>query len=251
MPRTKTMTSTDVPPTEPQRGAAVSPLTVPRAIEVIAGDALAPRHAAATPDQAFWYWIGALAALPVGCAHVSGIEVPKSSELLFRRSADPTHTERVLVPGTMLKLSRAQLRAFAKALPLKVVRFLKPDSEEVANALSLAEINPVAARADEEQRCPPGTILSIPSAEALEERRRHGGVATGRYVPRAGDRPLAEFVWLQWVDEVSPACPAATARLPKPLSVTGLQIPPEGARAVPANETLRLGGHGLEPINLY
>jgi hypothetical protein len=239
-----TATDPTVPPTEPivqqrRKASPATPTTIAGKLlapEIIAGTALAPRRAPEIADEAFWFHVGALPGLPVNCAHVAGVEFPKESETV---SVDRIEgrTTRYPHPGAIVRLTRRQVRAIGEALPYKVARFALGPGEDPADAFqkSLDATAPGARPRN-------GAVLSIPTAAAIAEAKANGSAHGGRlrFIPQAADQPLASLIYCTWLDNESPTPQQKGTPLPEALSITGLTIPPPGARAVPSNERLNL-----------
>lgn len=191
---------------------------------VIAGETLMPNSTAAPAEERFWHWFGLTEDSPLGCVHVAGIAFSRSVESVL---PDHVGIRRVRVPhaGSIIALTRTQLRLLGERLPHRIIRMVTLDRVEDGKQAQGA-ILVVTPRPEE--------VVANNEAKKTGAPFRHLEV----YTAREGDVPLAAVAYCVWLDSTSPKPRSVDAELPEPLSVTGIVIPPLGARAVPPTEQL-------------
>jgi hypothetical protein len=210
-PKAQNAPSPSSSPTTTPPTTAPTPKAAPRVIENVV-----PNLTPEAIDTGRWYWCGALPEAPQACIDCAGIGFPQSTETLRRRNA-MGNVERTRQAGVVVRLTDAKLELLALRLRYKVVRPLRGNAGAAAETgagqvLDEAPINPVR-----------GVVLSIPTPEdeaAAKLRNRR----IERFVPRAGDRPLADFIYLVPLDEPNPRPRPIDTPLPQPIAVTGIRF---------------------------
>lgn len=198
----------------------------------IAPAALAPEIKVPKQQQLYWFWVGALPSAPRASIDVGGVSFPKILESVHR-STTLGKTKRTQHAGCLVKLSRAKLELIAARLRSKVFRFegaRQVDDIEHPGMLNL------------DGRYPRNNALElcIPTEEEIEAAKKRGRHLRP-YIASDRDRPVSEFIYLQYVGEKKPKQRAIDADLPKPLSKTGIVFPPKDAKPVSASAQVSKG----------
>ena len=151
-------------------------------------------------SREYWFWVGAVDdELPyLEGVDLAGMSFPKRNEDLIPDPARTGKTTRVPVPGTLVNMDARRFRLLRERLTRSVIRITGTGEHRRA------------------QR------ILIPTAAELEEREKEGRPAK-RYVQHPGDRPLAEFVYVQFCDNQDR--PRRGVSVPPPVSETGLEWP--------------------------
>ncbi len=166
-------------------------------------------------DLGHWYWVGALPECPRVVVHVAGIEFPKVTETVRWKNSLGV-VERTKNAGVVLRLTETKLHLLADRLARGVVRPSRgfvTDQENTHGQVVLDAKRPL-----------PAAILTIPTEQELAAAAKRDR-ATRPFCPQPGDRPLADFIYLQPLapgEKVKPR--PADADLPPPLSVTGIVL---------------------------
>jgi hypothetical protein len=160
-----------------------------------------------------WYWVGCTHDSPRAVFDVAGINFPRYTESIQRRGRE-RRTDRVQRAGQVIKLSDSQLERLAEALKRRVVRPVGPAPAET-----------IVGAVDTSSRAPRQCItLTIPTPDEIAARRESGSPAFRPFVARRGDRPLADFIFLEPCvgKDFHPRDPSR--ELPEPISKTGVRF---------------------------
>ncbi|MCK5940505.1 MAG: hypothetical protein KAI24_00945 [Planctomycetes bacterium] len=184
-----------------------------------------PKIEALTAEPQHWYWIGLLPDSPRSCVHVCGLAFQKVTETIHK-VPHATKQQRFQHPGIVLKLTESKLRELAETLPRKVMR------TRVHNSGDEGSVDTVL-----------GFVVTIPTDEQLEARTGERSPRYRRFVPQAGDRPLAELLYIEPVEDPHPAPRDMNRDLPKPVSEVGIRV--SAAAACRPGEILHGAGNVL------
>jgi hypothetical protein len=223
------------PPAPPQAEAS----TEPSGADFIGVDELAPPQLRVERDREFWYWIGVLPEIGFSSFDFAGVNFPAMTEELVKDGRGRTH--RTACSGTIIKLTRAKVRQIAERIGRARLRPRQRHSAGYSANATTGVMEPTTA---------PASAVTYTMVSVLPQAEQEG-IAKGQlhglqnYVPHDQDIPAADYVYLEWLDEVSPSNRGLNVRLPEPISKVGIRLPPAGARDVPASERAHIGGRSL------
>ncbi len=174
--------------------ATVQPLPVSAAITPatrIAGADLLPNipklRAAGGVAREFFYWVGVTPTCPVEHIDCAGINFPKLNEDLIDDPMRGPQRKRVPVIGAIVKLNEDKIRRMRERLPRTVLRFLSNpgQKDEPGTGQNIGDLH---------QRPSRGQLITIPTAEDIEWRKK-SGKPTRVYTPHPADVPAARFMF--------------------------------------------------------
>lgn len=196
---------------------------IPAAPEVktqLSGDSLTANIGSLSDQQGlsrtYQYWVGVSPTCPVEFIDLAGINFPKVNEQLV---PDPMRTgkkKRAPKVGAIVRLDESKIKLMRGRMARTIIRFL--DDQGVQDEPGTGEnIGDVAVRPRR------GQVLTIPTEEEIQERRRQGK-PTRAYTPNPKrDVPASRFMFAQLCPNQDH--PERGEFYPDPLEVTGLSWP--------------------------
>jgi hypothetical protein len=184
-----------------------------------------PAHLDPAAEARIAFWVGSIPASPVNQIEVAGIGFPKVNESVRQVGGVTT---RIPVIGAIVHLTRGDIDELRKRLPRTVIRFTGVQRErgEVEPQYFKAEGGGVsvleAMATDERSANRKGFVITIPSREELEERRKNGFAAIP-YQQGRGDEPAACYLFAEPC--ANQEDPRPGDRYPDTLDKTGLYWP--------------------------
>lgn len=161
------------------------------------------------------YWVGISPSCPVENIVLGGINFPKVAERIVDDPMRTAQKRRVPVIGSLVWLSIEQIDKIREALSRTVIRFY-PDGgqkEEPGTGQNVGD-NHIRPRR--------GQVITIPSAEQVEEAQKSGR-AIRRYIASERDVPAARFLFAQLCADQKNGNRGDF--YPDPLETTGLDYP--------------------------
>lgn len=154
----------------------------------IPGSALLPADHVGTPDgevRRVKYWIGVVPECPLESVDIRGVHFPKVTAQVKPSSRAPGMTDRIPQIGVITELTEEKFLALRERIPRTVIRFIDGPPPTVGTR----DLGDEAPRRR-------GHIITIPTPEELEERRRQGRSAR-EYRRQSGDVGVAKFLFMQ------------------------------------------------------
>lgn len=136
--------------------------------------------------KAYRYWVGLTKECPLGDISC-GVSFPKTNEDLIQKEGE-SRTQRVSRVGAITQIDAARLHLIQEKLPRLVIRFRKH--------LGSGSFTPGKPTGDAPVETRYGELVEIPTAAEVATARASNG-PTNEYVYREGDRPAAEFMFMQ------------------------------------------------------
>lgn len=218
-------TNDSIPPTEPV-SATIAPKRgrpkgsknkvetqqgAPRA--ALAGNAFVPDLAsrALEVSQSYVFWVGAKPAMPTESCDIAGVNFPKLN--VIKRTKNGKQDEFPVI-GSLVRLTRPQVEEIASRMSRTIIRFNGPKQDRQPGAET--------AEAGVERPYRKGQLITIPTAEELETRRKNQFAAIP-YEQGPFDEPVADYLFAQLCEDQDQ--PTRGSVYPDPLSVTGLSWP--------------------------
>lgn len=174
-------------------------------------------HGKVAVSRTYRYWVGVTPSCPVESVTLGGISFPKLNEDIV---PDPMRTgqkRRVPVIGAITLMDARQIERVRDSLRRTVIRFYD-DAGEVVEANTGQNVG------DAHRRPRRGQLISIPSPELVEARRKQGRPIRP-YVPHANDVPAARYLFAVLCDDQERG--SRGDYYPETLETTGLEYPQE------------------------
>lgn len=167
--------------------------------------------------RGYLYWVGVTPSCPREHIDLAGINFPKVNENLV---SDPMRTgnkRRVPVIGAIVMIDEHKIQRMRDKLKRTVIRFLDDggQQEEPGTGQNVG---------DNHQRPRRGQLITIPTPEEIEERRRRGK-PTNEYRPHPNDVPAARYMFAQICEDQQKG--SRGEYYPDTLETTGLWWPDE------------------------
>lgn len=232
MPRKKQTPLDDelAPQTNPDAGkradvaaaATAAPANALKAKTKVAGADLVAdiegRSLEAGVNRRYRYWVGITPSCPVNGIDLAGLSFPKVNEQIV---PDPNRTgqkRRRLVAGAIVWIDEAKIRRLRDRLPRTIIRFSSDDGvlDEPGTGENIGDVA---------QRPRRGRVITIPTDEELEDRRKRGKPAHAYRPDPKRDVPAARFMFAQLCENQEH--PEQGEYYPDPLETTGLEWPDE------------------------
>jgi hypothetical protein len=137
----------------------------------------------------------------------------------IHRDKDTGKQTRIPRPGQFLRLTRQQAEAFGDEVAKRVLRIKAPPQDEDQG--SGVDVGRRVSRSPRTHLC------RITTEEEARARQEHAP-AWRPYVPGPNDKHLADFIYVQFLEE-RPKHISIDTDLPDPISVTGIPLPPPDA----------------------
>ena len=218
------MSTTDIPPTEPETKKPKAPASAERAparrTKITGADlTVDPKKHETAVERSYHYWLGALPGLPVENAHFGGRCFPKIEERVGK-AADGT-SSRSAVIGAVVRLTADSVIKIRDRISRTVVRWRQESSEEAVERMGTGAGRGVESVTDEQRRRR-GHLVLIPTAAEIAAKRAAGRPAN-LYQPQAGDEPVSRYLFAALCPDQQQ--PGRGDHYPEPLEVTGLEWP--------------------------
>lgn len=133
----------------------------------------------------FKFWIGVIPECPREHIDICGVHFPKITAKVKPSALTPGLTDRVPQIGAIVELTEDKFSAIMERIPRTVIRFLDGN----------AEVNQERGELGEDIQRRKGHIITIPTEEELEQRRKAGRSAR-EYIKRPGDVGAAAFIFM-------------------------------------------------------
>ena len=150
---------------DPTTTSLTPPAATVKANTIVSGSDLMPGPQQTATVSRYRYWVGVTPDCPVENLTIGGISWPKLNERLI---SDPRRTgekRRVPVIGALVWIDPMCMQIIKRDLPLTVMRLMVPHERSSRHMETIG---------DNVERPPHGHVITIPSAEEIQEARQAG-----------------------------------------------------------------------------